>query len=33
MKTLWIFGAPELVTLIVLVIAYTRQTLRGEKLR
>ena len=33
MTTLVIFGAPELVAFIVLVVAYTRQTLRGEKLR
>ena len=33
MKVLWIFGLPEYVALFVLVVAYTRQTLRGEKLR
>ena len=33
MTTLMIFGAPEFVALIVLVIAYTWQTLCGEKWR
>ena len=28
MTTLMIFGVPELVALVVLVVAYTRQTLR-----
>ena len=33
MTTLMIFGVPELVALLVFAVAYTRQTLHGEKLK